>query len=126
MIAAKLKTILAPIVGNAFYANTFPETGKQPLPSPAIRCVVVDSIPPTTLCSSVPDESTDAVRVQLDVIHRDYSAMLALRSAVLAALDADAGPVWSRNGFSESYDSETKFHRCMLDLTYLPSTAFAP
>ena len=115
MIGVLLKPLLSPLAQGGFRMNTFSESGGVPPLTPAIRAVLVSSTPYPGLCGTG-DESTDDVRVQLDIVDRAYDGMQACRAAVIAALSADVR-VWIRGAITETYDVETKMHRCYFDVT---------
>lgn len=114
-VGGALYTLLQPQAVGGFRMNTFSESGAAPPVTPAIRGTLVSSTPQTTICGSGADESVDDLRVQLDIVDRDYDDMVSCRLRVIAALAADTRP-WTRGSVTETYDVETKLHRCYFDV----------
>jgi hypothetical protein len=115
-----LYTTLGPLVGNRCYPQEFPQATSAPV-WPAIRYSVIDETPEPSVCGTNAG-SDDRVRVQLDVVARDYSAMRTLKAAVLQAL-ASTSPPNTRDAGFEFFDPETKTHRGVLLFTFHPSSA---
>lgn len=114
-----IKALVGPLVGDRVYAETFPESRLQLWP--AIRWSVVSETVFPDQCGS-DDEASDDVRVQLDIVALTKDEMKALKSAVIAAM-ADTDPGSERAGGFETFDSDTKTHRGVIDYIFHPSSS---
>jgi hypothetical protein len=111
---------LEDLVGGRVYANTFPQ--EPDLPTwPAIRFTVISEIPFPDQCGSE-DTATDDVHVQIDAVSESYDDLLALKALIIAAMALGDVPALRESGGFETFDSETKTHRTILEYTLQPST----
>jgi tRNA threonylcarbamoyladenosine modification (KEOPS) complex Pcc1 subunit len=115
-----LYATLGPLVAGRCYPLEFPQAANGPI-WPAIRYSVVEETPEASVCGTNTGVD-DQVRVQLDIVARDYSAMRTLKTAVLQALTSVSPPHTRDAGF-EMFDAETKTHRAVLFVTFQPSSA---
>lgn len=118
MISAVVFTALRGLVDDRCYASTFKQV-TDGAEWPAIR-YTISSDPNASLCGS--DRSVDDARVQIDVVAKTYGAMDALRAQVVLALEAVTPPC-VRESEIETYDTETKTHRAILDYSFYPSSS---
>jgi hypothetical protein len=124
MISAIIFTAFGPLVGNRCYPNTFPEPdNNRPRVWPAIRFIIVSRTPIEDICGTN-DGDTDDSRVQLDIVAQTYGAMVTLRDqcADIANGLVSVIPVVRGQEF-ETFDTETKTHRTVMELLFTPSTA---
>ena len=117
-VAAVIKDALGPLVGDRVHPNTFPQPPQTPV-WPAVRFTVINRDPDVTV-DGTDDGESDDVRVQLDIVATGYEAARALRDTCLAVLQS---PTCVRAGESETYDTETKTHRFIVDVVFTPSTS---
>jgi hypothetical protein len=116
-----IKTALGSLVSNRVYANTFPQQNNNPT-WPAIRFTVVGGEVFADLCGSE-DWQTDDARVQLDVVALEYDQMRSLVQQVISAMGLITDPPVRRSlATTETFDSETKTHRSILEYTFHPSS----
>jgi hypothetical protein len=120
MISAVVFTALRGLVSDRVYPSTFAQPDGN-LPSwPAIRYTITAADPHADLCGTDTGETDDA-RVQIDVVAKSYGAMVSLRDQVMTAL-LDLDPPAVRDGSFETYDTETKTHRAVLEYSFYPSS----
>lgn len=107
------------LVSNRCYANTFP----QPAPTiawPAIRYTRIAVDPGLALCGAGDDDEAD-ISLQVDVVAQTYGGAQVLRDRVLEKiLEIDPPGIWV--GQSDSFDAETKTHRCLLEIAFYQSS----
>jgi hypothetical protein len=120
VISAVLFTALRGLVSDRVYPSTFVQPDGNLPAWPAIRYTFIDSVPGIEICGT-DDGATDDAQVQIDVVAKSYGAMVALRSQVVIALMNVAPPAVRTSGF-ETYDTETKTHRAVLEYSFYPST----
>ena len=118
-VSETLKTALGGLVGNRVYPNTFPQAATPTWP--AIRWTVVSREPDQTIDGTDEGESDD-IRVQVDVVAATYVAAETLRDQAVAILIALTPPCVRVSEF-ETYDTETKTHRFVIDVQFHPSTS---
>lgn len=116
MIGGIVFETLQGLVDGRCYPNTFPQ-GRTPT-WPAIRYIVTDSLPTPDVCGTDLGE-TDETRVQVDCVALTYGAVIILRDQVIVAMQ---NPLCIREGMFETYDSETKTHRVVIEFTFHPSS----
>jgi hypothetical protein len=84
---------------------------------PAVRYSVTSGVPFNSLCDA-PDEETDEIHIQLDVIGLNYPSTLAtmreVRAAVLALTDP---PVEVDDWASPTFDADTKSYIGRIDIS---------
>lgn len=112
--------LLSALVDGRIYASTFPQEASAPT-WPAIRFSVISEEPFADQCGSE-TTATDDTRVQIDVVAATYDEMLTLKAAVIAAMATSAPPAQRETGGFETFDSDTKTHRAVLDYTLQPSS----
>lgn len=113
--------LLSALVGGRIYASTFPQEPEEPT-WPAIRFTVISEEPFADQCGSE-TTATDDARVQIDVVAATYDQMLSLKASVIAAMAASSAPPAQREtGGFETFDSDTKTHRAVLDYILQPSS----
>lgn len=111
---------LRSLVGDRCYPNTFAQpTG---LPDwPAVRYTSSDD-PVNSLCGS-DNDNTDDVNVQIDVVAETFDGMKSLKRQVIAALLSTNPPCSRQPGGFETFDTETRTHRAVLQYLFQQSTA---
>jgi hypothetical protein len=120
VISAVVFTALRSLVNDRVYPSTFAQPDGN-LPSwPAIRYTITAADPHAEICGTDVGETDDA-RVQIDVVAKSYGAMVTLRDQVMAALQTVTPPA-VRDGSFETYDTETKTHRAVLEYSFYPSS----
>lgn len=110
------------LVGLRYYPNTFPQERRTPH-WPAIRGTIISGTPFADQCGEDLGD-TDDTTVQLDVVSPDYDEMAALAGiggTVRAAL-LDTDPPCTRLSYFETFDSDTKTHRGVLEYVFQPSS----
>jgi uncharacterized protein DUF3168 len=115
MISGVIFQSLRSLVDNRVYPSTFPQTPTWP----AIRYTIRREAA-IVLCGTDLGQTDDS-RVQIDVVAQSYAATVALRDQVIAALD-DVSPPCTREFEAETYDTETKTHRVILEFSFYPSS----
>ena len=130
MISGVVFTALRSLVNDRCYPSRFPQEAigapgttppALPYPTwPAIRYTIVDGFNEATICGT-DSTDTDETRVQIDVVAPTYGAMVVLRDEVITALQ-DTVPPCVREPFFETWDADTRTHRCVIDFTFSPST----
>ena len=124
MIEGLIFGALKGLVGNRCYPNTFEQPGSELPAWPAIRYVVISSDNVADICGT-DTVDTDDVRVQLDLVAKTHGAVVVLRDQVITAMMALALPA-VREGTQQTYDSETKTHRVILDYLISQSSNGSP
>jgi hypothetical protein len=120
MISGVLYTALRGLVSDRVYPSTFLQPdGNLPV-WPAIRYTFIDYTPAIEICGT-DDGATDDARVQIDIVAKSYGAMVALRTQVTTALMNVDPPAVRERGF-ETYDTETRTHRAVLEFAFYPSS----
>jgi len=120
MISGVLFTALRGLVADRVYPSTFQQPDGNLPAWPAIRFTFIDSTPAIEICGTDSGASDDA-HVQIDVVAKSYGAMTALRTQVMDALQNLEPPAVRTGGF-ETYDTETKTHRAVLEYAFYPSS----
>lgn len=113
-------TALGPLVGSRVAPVTFPQPPAVPT-WPAIRYTFVDTVPVIDLCGDG-DDSTAFVRVQIDVVAKEFKQVRALRLQVMAAMALFSPPAILEISASGGFDTETKTFREILDYSLHGST----
>ena len=125
-------TLLAPLVGNRCYPDTFPEEliappGTVPVTTsvnrptwPAIRFQELTAFNPPDI-KGTGDDDTDDTTYQIDVVAAHRGTMRALVGQVIATLK-DTDPPCTRDFKSEEFDSDTKTYRGILRYSFYAST----
>lgn len=111
-----IKAALSSLAGGRVTPNKF-DQAPQPV-WPAIRYTVASRDPDVTIDGTDTGDSDD-VRVQIDFVATDYTAAKALRDQGVSALQS---ATCVRAGEFETYDTETKTHRFVVDFIFSPST----
>ena len=112
-LETNLYAALQTLVSGRCYPVNFPQVDSGTQVWPAIRYTFTSTVPVEDLCGDGDDETAD-VSVQLDGVAKTYSAMRALRLAIMAEMRTFAPPARLGVSFDE-YDAETKTFRVMLD-----------
>jgi hypothetical protein len=113
---------IGPLVDGRAYPNTFPQDPALPI-WPAIRYTIVTAEPVEDLSGGDGDGvvETANVRVQFDLVAEDYFSVRALRSGFKNAMaNFDPPAVWASE--FNTYDTETKSHRVVIDYAFYPSS----
>lgn len=119
MISGLIFETLRDLVDNRCYPNTFPQPPERPV-WPAIRyTIAVDAN--VDLCRNDNVDETDEYTAQIDVVAQSYGAAKALRNQVVDAL-AMLEPPAVREFERETYDTDTKTHRVILEYSFHQST----
>lgn len=119
-IPTVIKAALDSLVDSRVFPNTFPQEINFSS-WPAIRYTVISSDNAPTVCGT-DGIATDDVLVQLDLVAKTYSALMALRDAAITSLMTLTPPP-VRAGMQETFDAETKTHRAILEVTFYQSSA---
>lgn len=107
------------LVADRVYPAQFPQGEALPV-WPSIRYTRVSSDTFATLCGTG-DESEDDQVYQLDIVAETWDNMRALSAQVITAL-AETDPPCYRQSYSETFDSETRTHRAVMDFRFQPSS----
>lgn len=123
MIHGVVFTALGPLVANRCYPSTFPQRpdGSLGMALPAIRYTITSSDSITDVCGT-DDADTDDTRVQLDIVAMTHGAALTLRDQVITAMMGLDPPAIREAGGFETFDTETKTHRIVLDYLFSASS----
>jgi hypothetical protein len=120
-VESDLVTSLSDLVGDRLYPNTFPQPEVGPPTYPMMRYNIIGTEIDPDICGDG-DETTDSVRVQLDIVSDVYLNAMAIRSLVRDAMHTHASPATLEDSNSD-FDVETKAHRIRMDyVIYLSST----
>ncbi len=118
-VAQEIKTALGSLVSQRLFPNRFPQ---ETTPTwPAIRFTVINRAADITI-DGTDDGESDDIRVQLDIVATSYEAARTLRNQVVASIQAMSTPN-ARVGEQETYDTDTKTHRVILEVMFMPSSA---
>lgn len=121
MIAAVVNSACKAIFANRFYPTTFAQKDGGLPRWPAGRYTIIDAVPSATVCGT-DDESTDDVRVQIDVVADTLSDCMSLTADVVAAMQATDPPCTRDSGPRYIFDEETRTHRSVTDFVFYPSS----
>ena len=122
MIEAVTFQTLRGLVNDRCYPNRFPQNEKGEITTvwPAIRYTVISAFNDADICGTDTVETDDS-EVQIDAVAMTHGAMVALRDAIIAAMQTTYPPC-VRESRSEVFDSETRTFRAILSFTFHPST----
>lgn len=121
MIESVVASACKGIFDNRFYPNTFKQKDGGLPQWPAGRYTVIDSVPSETICGT-DDETTDDVRVQIDVVALTLAECKVKVTAVIAAMQGLDPPCTRDSGPAYGPDEETRTHRARIDFIFYPST----
>lgn len=107
------------LVDGRCYKSKFKQEERAPK-WPAIRYTITDSLPEADICGTDLGE-TDETRVQIDCVALSPGAVEILRDQVLVAMQ-DVYPPCTREGMFETFDSETKTDRIIIEYSFHPSS----
>lgn len=121
MISGVIFTALRSLVNDRCYPSKFEQPDGTLPPWPAIRYTVVNANNVPTICGT-DDVDTDDTTVQIDVVAKTHGGMVTVRDQVITAMQATYPPC-IRDSVFETWDTETKTHRCVLTYTFYASSA---
>lgn len=119
-VAETIKEALGTLAGGRCTPNTFPQGSGAPS-WPAIRFTVAARDPDQTI-DGTDEGETDDIRVQFDFVDKSYADAKTLRDQAVAILIALPTPCVRVSEF-ETYDTETKTHRFVVDVQFHPSSS---
>ena len=109
------QTIFAALSALTAPGKVWPATIPQQFTYPAIRYTVTSGVPFASLCEQ-PDEETDEIHIQLDLVARTHPEALALMRQVRAAMDALTDPPTILDDWAgPDFDAETKSYTVRMD-----------
>lgn len=112
-IASDLFALLAPLVGDRVFRDTFGQPDDLPQ-WPAIRFQIFDSQSEQTICGS-DTEDTDDVSVQIDIVASTGLQADAIASQVIELMFTFPIPAVRTAKRADPYDAPTKTFRASLD-----------
>mgnify|MGYP002133484995 FL=1 len=121
MIAAVVNSACKAIFANRFYPTTFAQKDGGLPRWPAGRYTIIDAVASPTVCGT-DDESTDDVRVQIDVVAETLASCMSLTADVVAALQDTDPPCVRDSGPRYTFDEETRTHRSVTDFVFYQSS----
>ncbi len=110
---AALVAILNPVVNNAVYPDTFPQSDEVPV-WPAIRYTYISGTTYQSLCGNG-DPDTDDPRIQLDGVANTARERNQLSLDIQDAMNEMDPPAVLQGTPETSFDTETKTYRVTLD-----------
>lgn len=120
MIEGVVFTALRGLVMDRCYPSTFPQEPELPV-WPAIRYSIISSDNEESVCGT-DDVSTDDTRVQVDIVAKTHGAAVALRDLVITNMMGLDPPAARQPGGFQTYDSDTKTHRVVLEYVFQASS----
>ena len=121
MIASVVNSACKSIFANRFYPTTFVQKDGGMPRWPAGRYTIIDAVPSPTVCGT-DDETTDDVRVQIDVVADTLAECMSLTADVIDALSATEPPCVRDSGPRYLFDEPTRTHRAVMDFIFYPSS----
>jgi len=119
MIAGVVYTALRGLVNDRCYPSRFPQEEERPT-WPAIRYTLSGNNEPT-ICGT-DTKATDDTRAVIDVVAVTHGAMLALVDQVIVALQSTDPPCYRDGESIETFNPDTKTHRCILQYQFFASS----